>query len=214
MFWFLLFHSCSFFIWFHNFIVRADLSIVERQERERNGGNQKNICDFYEIYIWFSLLKIPERNYDELMTRGERGGWREGRWIHGEENSLNREKKKKGKNAEKSFYIKVISFLRLFRSSYFFRLFIYLQSTRWWFGREKGRVRNFDMKKNLKYFPFFSHWSISRHDCYVWFSFPPIWIHAQYINLGAWKAKYSICLGCKNIFPFNLISCHSILFCC
>lgn len=34
----------------------------------KNAGSRKTFCDFYEIYIWFSLLKIPEGSYDELLT--------------------------------------------------------------------------------------------------------------------------------------------------
>lgn len=137
----------------------------------RKGENQKNICDFYEIYIWFSLLKIPERNYDELHDQ-RKNGWRrrnEGWEVYEEEKILwtVKEKKKCGK----SFYIKVILFLRLFRSSFFlvsFSFFIYLQSTvcalmTW--KEKKGTSGEFSCEKNRttiwmatsNMFSFFSH---------------------------------------------------------
>lgn len=181
----------------------------------RKEENQKNICDFYEIYIWFSLLKIPERNYDELHDQKE-NGWRrrnEGRKVYEEEKILWTVKEKK---CGKSFYIKVISFLRLFCSSFSVVSFsfIYLQSTvcalmTWKKKKDEWGIFVWEKETTTwmatsNIFPFFSHRSISRHDCYVWFSFL-IWIRAQYINLwDVWKAKYPICFGDEETFFCSL----------
>lgn len=213
------------FLWFDFVLISP---IVERQEG-RMKGNQKNICEFYEIYIWFSLLKIPERNYDELsrLSRMEWGAFGardvkpEFAWAVSRAKTAERvfEPCEKTQSAEKSFYVKVISFSYFFpfcfcahhhspsRHSFMPLPFIYnplcalmARKKGQVFGdilgerattTTKGKVFLCDEEMVFHHRPRSNHWMKHiRHDCCVFFV---LWIHEQYIKLGSLRAKCSIC---------------------
>lgn len=99
---FFLFDFILWFCWsLYCCWARCEAQPWKTKRWERNDIS-KTFCDFYGIYIWFSLPKIPERNYDELSGAGVGSMFEDedrSEEFHGQKKSVNHEKSK----AERSF---------------------------------------------------------------------------------------------------------------